>query len=268
MENIQSVTPPQAEPDTRTRSKACAAGCGATVLERQIVVEGTHGYQPLVSWEDDWGTPDCPNCRDKKAASSRLELARRQITERLALLEKMLGGPEPLESCTLEKAQDTFSFDKSKAIEAAVKFDPVNENLFFFGPNGSGKSHLAIGIAIDQCRKGASVAYFTPKTLRREFIRVQNDAAAERKLMERLSLVDVFVLDELGVKPETAFSLEALQEVIDGRRKNYRHGMVFTSNLNLDDLGVAFGDRRIPDRLFGACRQLKMDGPSFRRLKR
>lgn len=258
-----------AETGSPTRSKACARGCGATTIETWVETKSFGGQARAFGyWVSDWTGDDCPACTKKIEDAKAAKKAAEEREVAIKRLIDQLGGPAPLTTFTLAIAVDTFTLEKQKAVEAAVNFDPMNESLFFYGPCGTGKSHLAIGIAIDQVNKGRSVEYFTPKSLNREFKRYQLDAELEKKFLRRLWMADVFILDELGVRAETAFGQEGLQEIMDGRAKNDREGMVFTTNIDLDEMSRAFGSVRIPDRIRGACRQIFVDGDSFRDRKK
>lgn len=243
---------------TPQRTRSCAQNCGAQVTELRRMIGG------FSVWDGPWDGPDCPTCAEKLLKAAHDEQDARRVADNRTRLVEMLGGPQPLKECTIEIAKATFAADKKEAVLSASGFNPLMHNLYFFGPVGTGKSHLAMAIAIDQCNRGRSVAYFTPRSLNREFRRFQLDAEKEKKFLKSLWMVDVFVLDELGIGNATEFALESLQEIIDGRRKNYRNGAVFTSNLDLDQLAKAWLSNRISDRLFGNCKQVFLGGESFR----
>jgi DNA replication protein DnaC len=240
------------------RLRECAQSCGEKVVETYRMAGGS-GF-----WVADWGGPNCPACEEKvRARAEEIERAKVEKENRVRLT-LMIGGPQPFEEMTIERAMETFAPTKREAVLAAKGFNPLTDNLYFYGPVGTGKSHLAMAIAIEQCNRGRSVAYFTPRSLNREFRRFQLDADKERKFLRFLWLVDVFVLDEVGIGNATEFALESLQEIIDGRKKNYKNGAVFTSNLNLDQLAAHFQSERISDRLFGNCQQIFVSGESYR----
>ncbi len=246
------------------RTISCSEGCGATIVERLVPV-ATFGGRNVDYWVSEWDGADCLNCRAAREARRKHAEDEKRTEENWSKLMEMLGGAEPAERCTLELATKTFSDQKKAALLIAKNFNALTDSVFFYGPVGTGKSHLAIGIGLDQVRRGYSVAYFTPRSLNREFRRYQLDADKEKKFLRSLCMVDVLIVDELGIGNATEFAQESLQEIIDGRRKNYRNGLVFTSNLNLDDLAKAFRSSRISDRLFGACQQVKVEGPSYRK---
>lgn len=102
------------------------------------------------------------------------------------------------------------------------------ENVLAFGLPGVGKSHVACAIGHELINRGRSV-YFTPT-----FEVVQQLLAAKRdlvlpRLLRKLDLFEVLVLDDIGYTQKTQEEVEVLFTLLAERYE--RRAMIITSNL-------------------------------------
>jgi len=199
----------------------------------------------------------CPACseRAKTDAAER----KRQLDLRLRLIA--LGGGE--------KPYREFRFDafqilpgNKAAYSRARAFNPQRENLYIWGACGVGKTHLAFAIARRFYEDGRSVEFLRPPQLMRR-VRLK-EPEEEQRAIDRFVRADVFVLDDLGIGSDTAYSRQIFQELLDGRDYGYRAGLVVTSKYSLDALAAKLDDDTIASRLAGTCKLIEVKGEDFR----
>ena len=73
-------------------------------------------------------------------------------------------------------------------------------NVVLIGGTGSGKSHLAIGIARSCIRGGAKARYFNVVDLVNK-LETETKLGRQGRIADRLTRVNLLVLDELGYLP-------------------------------------------------------------------
>lgn len=105
------------------------------------------------------------------------------------------------------------------------------EGLMLWGPNGTGKSSVAVIIAMEARRRGASVLFSTAETLRQAVLD-RIPFSEDKTLMERARDVDFLVIDDLGKEhvSKTEFS-ETLFENLIRERSAARRVTIVTTNL-------------------------------------
>lgn len=69
---------------------------------------------------------------------------------------------------------------------------------------------------------------------------------------------DLLILDDLGTGPNTLYSRQILQEILDGRNLKDRTGLLVTSKYSLEALAHKLEDDAIPSRLAGMCLVLEI----------
>lgn len=146
-----------------------------------------------------------------------------------------------------------------KAVEEFIK-NPT-KGLFLFGKAGTGKTHLAAKIAHEtqvptRFIKMAKLLL----ELRSNFGR---DSWENEKIIEKLSKVDLLIIDDLGTEKMSDWVAETIYLLIDERYANMRPTII-TSNFSLEELEERVGDR-VCSRIMGMCRLLKVDTGDFRK---
>jgi DNA replication protein DnaC len=82
----------------------------------------------------------------------------------------------------------------------------------------------------------------------------------EQAGIDSFARAQVLVVDDLGIGPDTAFSRQILQEILDARDFNDRTGLVVTSQYSLDALADKLFTDSISSRLAGMCQVIKVSG--------
>jgi len=113
------------------------------------------------------------------------------------------------------------------------------DGLLFWGANGVGKTSVAVLIALEVRRRGASVLFITAAALRQAFLE-REPFNEDQFVSERARAVDFLVLDDLGKEhsASTGFS-EGLFENLIRERSASQRATVITTNLPMipKDLG-------------------------------
>src|SRR5262249_49358420 len=92
-------------------------------------------------------------------------------------------------------------------------------------------------------------------------------AEQEQAVIDEWLDANFILLDDLGTGPDTFYSRQLVQEVLDGRDFRDSFGLVVTSKYSLDGLAHKLSDDAIPSRLAGLCQVIEVKGPD-RRLDR
>ena len=205
----------------------------------------------------------CPSC---KGEWTRLEPI--GVCYDCALSKKAeVDAAEKLKGETLAfigiKGYEQYALDKFKplagteeALEACKTFNPDTDNLYIHGPCGTGKSHLAVSVwrKFFEGKKSGAV-YRQPDIMRLFRGREADEEFALLKLFDGYRCL---VIDDLGVGRSTEFSNQIIYEIIERRANAMRNGLIITSNLSLDEFAQKSGDDRLPSRIMGLCRRIKI----------
>lgn len=245
----------------RPKNRPCVDGCSREI--EPVFEPPVEVYGRILGFSNKWvfRSERCDIC-----------LAARRLKEQAAWDKfEMDRREKALLALLLPKGYDQFKFETfqvspgtKEAFEACKAFDPEKESLYLWGPAGCGKSHLA----------GATVRmFFSVKepvfllkhgALNRSMHKLGGDEYDEK--MAGYVDARVFCLDDLGTARQTDFADQVAYDLIDARDMNNRHGLIVTSNLSIQDLAMKLGDDRLPSRLAGMCRVIRMEA-SDRRLE-
>ena len=170
------------------------------------------------------------------------------------------------------KSLDSFDFkaipklNEMQVLELArCEWNLRRENVIALGPSGNGKTHVALGLGLAACQKGASVSFTTAAALVNELM----EARDERRLLrvqKQMAAVKLLIIAELGFVPLSKTGAELLFEMISQR---YERGATpITSNLPFNEWTETFGSERLTgallDRLTHHVHILEMNGDSYR----
>ena len=139
-----------------------------------------------------------------------------------------------------------------------------NGGLLIWGDTGTGKTFTAACIANALIDKGAKVMMTSLPWLVDELTGRQSRSRNE--FIESLNSYDLLIIDDLGTESGSAYGLEQIYRIIDGR---YRCGkpLIITTNLNPREMqaekDVAY--KRIYDRVLAMSIPLKMNELNIRR---
>jgi DNA replication protein DnaC len=148
---------------------------------------------------------------------------------------------------------------------ASARFVAQHEDLLLIGPPGVGKSHIATAIAIGAIRAGYRVLMRSAFDLSQDFL--EAEALRERKqLVQRLTKVDLLVIEDFGMKRLGPSAAEDLLEVFV--RRHEKASTVVTTNRPTQDWGTFLGDipaaTAILDRFLAQADVVQMHGKSYR----
>jgi len=167
---------------------------------------------------------------------------------------------------------DTFPFDRQPGVEktvirqlAELDFVARSTNIVFIGDPGVGKSGLAMGLLLKALENGYRGLFIKAQDLFDEMYASLADQSS-RKLLNRLSRVDLLVVDEMGylnLKPEQSNIFFKLME----ERYN-RHSTIITTNLDYESWYEFLGNKHMVkallSRLRHQCQTISIDGPTLR----
>ena len=148
---------------------------------------------------------------------------------------------------------------------AELDFVPKAENIVLVGPTGVGKTGLASGLLLKALQNGHRGLFVRAQDLFDEMYASLADRSS-RKLLNRLSRVDVLVIDEMGylnLQPEQTNIFFKLME-----ERYRRHPTIITTNLDYSEWANFLGNKSLVEallsRLRHQCHTVRIDGPSLR----
>jgi DNA replication protein DnaC len=167
---------------------------------------------------------------------------------------------------------ESFPFKKQPGVSqrqirtlAELDFIGRAENIVFMGPTAVGKTGLASALLLKAMQNGHRGMFVSAQDLFDEMYASLADRST-RRLLNRLSHVDVLVIDELGylnLKPEqTNIFFKLMHE------RYRRHPTIITTNLEYAEWHTFFGNAKLVEallsRLRHQCHTIKIDGPPLR----
>jgi hypothetical protein len=186
------------------------------------------------------------------------------------------------------KDYDTKRLNNAKEVESIKKFpDSDKKILLLFGKTGTGKTHLSIALMNQQGFRESNVSYkkWGFKQPNYKFIAARKLYFLILEAMYPSLEIGESFLPEYTYKSLTAGDHEFNRGIIIddlGSEKNdekenfkigltqlleeYRGKFIITTNLDLKDLGIRYGDK-ILSRLLESCLPIAIDGADYR-LKR
>lgn len=137
-----------------------------------------------------------------------------------------------------------------------------NIGILFFGSIGTGKTFFASCIGNGLLAKLVPVAVTNFPRL----LNLLQGSQEKQKLLDRLSVYKLLIIDDLGVERDSSFAAEQVFNVIDARASS-KLPLIVTTNLTLEELEhpASMQYARIYDRILELCPvRFKMTGASRR----
>ena len=153
----------------------------------------------------------------------------------------------------------TVLYDKMK--EFCDRFYETRINFILLtGQSGVGKTSLAYAIANELTAKNVSVCFLSAFEFNDLMLRYHRaDVAKRSHYMEFILDCEMLFIDDLGTEPMLkSVTKEYLYNVVDARMLSGKKTMV-TSNLNLEELMVRYGERtvsRMTNKRYSLAREL------------
>lgn len=148
---------------------------------------------------------------------------------------------------------------------ATARFVGLHQGVLLIGPPGIGKSHAAVAIAVGAIRAGYRALLKNVFDLAQDFA----EAAAmdeRRELVESLTVVDLLILEDFGMRKLGLTAAEDLLEVFV--RRHEKASTLITTNRPTEDWGQFLGDvpatTAILDRFLEHAEIIQMQGKSYR----
>ena len=145
-------------------------------------------------------------------------------------------------------------------------FGPDSPSLLILGRTGTGKTHQAIGAIRTLAAKGVTVGWHAdtaPGLFASLRPREGVDTEAE---FRKIATAPLLLIDDLGAAKVTEWTEEILYRLINDRYEAILPGL-FTSNVPVDELRAALGDR-VASRLTEMCQRIVLRGGDRRRAAR
>ena len=148
---------------------------------------------------------------------------------------------------------------------ATARFIRDHHGALLIGPPGVGKSHAAVAIAVGAIRAGYHAFVRSAFDLAQDF--AEAEAAGERRdFVQRLTAVDLLVLEDFGMKRLGPTAAEDLLEIFV--RRHETASTLISTNRPPQDWGQFIGDvpatTAILDRFLAHAEILQMQGKSYR----
>jgi DNA replication protein DnaC len=139
----------------------------------------------------------------------------------------------------------------------------AGRGLWFMGPVGTGKTTLAMLVSQAALRAGRSVAIYSLPRLLNE---IRDTHRAERShidLLDRLTVVDLLHIDDVGAERTTDWVLEELYSIVNARYEDQRSILLTTNITDREALCEQITERTV-SRLTEMCDDLMVLGEDHR----
>ena len=169
---------------------------------------------------------------------------------------------------------DTVEYSSKRGVErsqilslASGEYITKGQNILITGATGVGKSFLAQALAKQAIFEGYNAKYYRVTRLLEE-IKLARLEGSYTKTIQKLSRIDLLILDDFGVTALKADELNDLFEVIEER--TFAGSTIITAQLPVKEwhsyLGSATIADAMMDRLIYSAHRIEMKGESMRKM--
>lgn len=205
--------------------------------------------------------PWCYQCV-KKYRSEYAPIFAKWVAENASAVLEGMGVPLAYRSCSFESFEAKTK-EQRQALRVAKEWVySGTPGLLLCGPVGTGKTHLAVSALLAMGARRWTGQFVSVLELLLKCRNSFRGGDGHEEIMERLSMVDVLVLDDLGAEKPSEFSRETLGLIVD-RAYREESNLIVTSNFDFQGLAERI-DERTADRLAELCQAVKLSGSSYR----
>jgi len=163
----------------------------------------------------------------------------------------------------------TRGINKTKLADlASCRFVHDGINVLIDGPTGVGKTHLATALGNAACRHGLTTLFVRMNTLI-EQIALARAKGTYLNLLKRMSLVELLIVDDFGIKPLAPSHFQDFYDIIDERIES--KSTILTTQLPIANWTDVIADplacEAITDRFVTKALQIHLVGDSYRKKK-
>lgn len=187
-------------------------------------------------------------------------------TNRIARLLKEAAFPYPA-------SFEELDYDSTRGVDASAvsnlgtcRYISDGQTIVINGAAGTGKTYLATALGDRACRMGYHVAYFNMQKLM-ERIRLERLQGYEVRFMDKVSKVDLLILDDFGMSALQGQQQNDFEQIVDDRYR--KKALIISSQLPVKDWYGVIGNELIAeaclDRIVHKSIRFRLQGESLRK---